>query len=208
MLRTRFFGRAEPLFVDPRGLRSAASLWSGAQMWVQLLRAHPHSPSVVVWQTDRLALLQLLVAALWDGRSLSIEATASGPWPDALCLDGGQVMHGGQAVCGLGDGGWPDLPGTPPLSPRDMLTTLPADGNVAVRGQQAGHGDLWLALGAPLSQPPSGLPATTVQTAPRTEVLAPFDLASLNTPDDVLNDALIPLLRSHEVWEHAALPAA
>ncbi|MFM2342222.1 MAG: hypothetical protein RLZZ592_1875 [Pseudomonadota bacterium] len=204
LLRTRLVGRAEPLFIDTDGLRSAASLWSGALVWAQLLRAHPDITGVVVWQTERLALMQLLVAALWDGRTVRIEATSRAPRPDAWCLDGRQVMHDGQAVCRLGDGGWPDLAGPARLSTLDMLAGAPMHGDLAVRDRQASHGDLWQDLGAPLgAQQPAPQPASGMQE-PRIEVLEPFDLAALATPHEVLNDALLPLLRCTEVWERQA----
>lgn len=209
LLRTRLVGRAEPLFVDASGLRSAASIWSGAQVWAQLLRAHPEGTRVVVRQAERLTLLQLLVAVLWDGRTLQVEAGATAPMPGAWCLDGRQVMHDGQAVCSLGDGGWPDLAGPARMSTLDMLAYAPAHGDIGVHGRQTSHGELWLALGAPLGQaPPAGPAAASPLPAPTSELLAPFDLASLATPHDVLNDALLPLLRCTEVWERAALPAA
>ena len=217
LLRSRLVGRAEPLFIDASGLRSAASIWSGAQVWAQLLRAHPDSTRVVVWQAERLALLQLLVAALWDGRTLQVEAPSRAPLPGAWCLDGRQVAYDGQTVCRLGDGGWPDLAGAARMSTLDMLAFAPAHGDIGVRGRQASHGDLWLALGAPLgaplgnqlsAQPAAVLPVPVPVPVPRSEVLAQFDLASLATPHDVLNDALLPLLRCTEVWERAALPTA
>ena len=209
LLRTRLAGRAEPLFIDASGLRSAASIWSGAQVWAQLLRAHPDSTRVVVWQAARLALLQLLVAALWDGRTLQLEVPPREPLPGAWCLDGRQVAHDGQAVCHLGDGGWPDLAGPARMSTLDMLAVAPAHGDIAVRGRQASHGDLWLALGAPLGNQLSARPSAALPVpVQRSEVLTHFDLATLATPHDVLNDALMPLLRCTEVWERAALPTA
>ena len=178
-------------------------------MWAQLLRAHPDSTRVVVWQAERLALLQLLVATLWDGRTLQVEAPSRAPLPGAWCLDGTQVAYDGQTVCCLGDGGWPDLAGPARMSTLDMLAFAPAHGEIAVRGRQASHGDLWLALGAPLGNQLSAHPAAVLpMPVPRSEVLAQFDLACLATPHDVLNDALLPLLRCTEVWERAALPAA
>jgi hypothetical protein len=198
-------------------LRSAASIWSGAQAWAQLLRAHPDSARVVVRQTERLALLQLLVAALWDGRTLQVDppssaselATSPAPWPDAWCLDGRQMAYEGQTVCHLGDGGWPDLAGPARISTLDMLTFAPAHGDIAVRNRHISHSDLWSALGAPLGQPLAAQPAAASPApAPRSEVLAPFDLTALATPHDVLNDTLLPLLRCTEVWERAALPTA
>lgn len=209
LLRARLVGRAEPLFIDASGLRSAASIWSGAQVWAQLLRAHPDNTCVVVWQAERLALLQLLVAALWDGRTLQVEAPSRAPLPGAWCLDGRQVAYDGQTVCCLGDGGWPDLAGPARMSTLDMLAFAPAHGDIAVRGRQASHGDLWLALGVLLGNQLSAQPAAVLPVpVPRSEVLAQFDLASLATPHDVLNDALLPLLRCTEVWERAALPTA
>jgi hypothetical protein len=207
LLRARLVGRAEPLFIDASCLRSAASIWSGAQVWAQLLRAHPDRTRVVVWQTERLALLQLLVAVLWDGRTLQIEAPSPAPLPGAWCLDGRRVLHDNQTVCHLGDGGWPDLVGPARMSILDMLAVAPAHGDIAVQGRLASHGDLWLALGAPLGHQPAAQPAAVLPVpVPRSEVLAHFDLAALATPHDVLNDALLPLLRSTEVWERAALP--
>jgi len=198
-----------PVFIDASGFRSAASIWSGAQVWTQLLRAHPASTRVVVWQAERLALMQLLVAALWDGRTLQVEATSRVPLSGAWSLDGRQVAHDGQTVCHLGDGGWPDLVGPARMSTLDMLAVAPAGGDIAVRGRQASHGDLWMELGAPLSnQLPARPTAVLPVSVPRSEVLAHFDLASLATPHDVLNDALLPLLRCTEVWERAALPTA
>lgn len=224
LLRTRFAGRAEPLFIDASGLRSAASIWSGAQVWAELLRSQPDSPCVVVWQAERLALLQLLVAALWDGRTLQVQAGSGArthpPVPGAWCLDGRHVAHDGQAVCRLGDGGWPDLAGPAGMSTLDMLAFAPAHGDIAVHGRQASHGDLWLALGAPLADQltarrllagagaGAGAGAAAPLPLPKSETLAPFELASLTTPDDVLNDALLPLLRCTEVWEREALPSA
>jgi hypothetical protein len=215
MLRTRLVGRGEPLFIDASGLHSAAAIWSGAKVWAELLRSQPDSPCVVVWQAERLALLQLLVAALWDGRTLQVQAASrtSVPAlvPGAWCLDGRHVAHDGQAVCRLGDGGWPDLPGPAGMSTLDMLTFAPAHGDIAVHGRQASHGDLWLALGAPLGDQPSArlAPGASVPSSlPKSEILAPFELGSLTTPQDVLNDALLPLLRCTEVWERGALPLA
>jgi hypothetical protein len=209
LLRARLVGRAEPVFIDASGFRSAASIWSGAQVWAQLLRAHPDRTRVVVWQAERLALVQLLVAALWDGRTLQVEAPSRAPWPGAWCLDGRQVTHDGQTVCRLGDGGWPDLVGPARMSTLDMLEAAPAHGDIVVRGRQASHGDLWMALGVPLSnQLPARSTAVSPVSVPRSEVLAHFDLASLATPHDVLNDALLPLLRCTEVWERAARPTA
>lgn len=207
LLRTRLVGRAEPLYVDTHGLRSAASIWSGAQVWAQLLRAHPDITSVVVWQAERLALVQLLVAALWDGRTLEIEAPSDGLRADTWCLDGRQLVRDGQPVCHISDGGWPHLECPDRLSILDMLAVAPAHGDIVVHGQQASHGDLWLALGAPLGHQLSSRANTAPQEPPPApEVLAQFDLACLATPQDVLNDALVPLLRSTEVWERAALP--
>lgn len=209
LLRARLHGRAEPLFVTAQGLRSAASLWSGAQVWAQLLRTQADGARVVVWQTERLALLQLLVAMLWDGRTLQIETAsgAAGPGEGVWCLDGRQVLHGGQTVCRVGDGGWPDLPGPTRMSPLDMLRFAPSSGEIGVLGRQISHGDLWLALGAPLG-PPRAEPTATALPASDGEpqVLTPFSLAGLRTPNDVMNDALLPLLRHGEVWEHEALP--
>jgi hypothetical protein len=215
LLRTRFAGRGEPLFVDANGLRSAASIWNGAQVWAQLLRSRPDSHCVVVRQAERLSLLQLLVAALWDGRTLQVQAgsgvSAGAPVPGAWCLDGRHVSHDGQAVCRLGDGGWPDLAGPAHMSTLEMLAFAPSHGDIAVDGRQASHGDLWLALGAPLADQ---LTARLVSGAvaplplPTSETLAPFELASLTTPHDVLNDALMPLLLCTEVWEREALPLA
>jgi hypothetical protein len=225
LLRTRFAGRGEPLFVDANGLRSAASIWNGAQVWAELLRSRPDSPCVVVRQAERLALLQLLVAALWDGRTLQVQASSSAPAPVSLsvsgtwCLDGRQVTHDGQPVCRLGDGGWPDLAGPASMSTLDMLAFAPVHGDIAVHDEQASHGDLWLALGAPLAdQLTARLAAAAAAAAavgaaapspfPTSETLAPFELASLTTPHDLLNDALLPLLRCTEVWEREALPFA
>lgn len=218
LLRTRLVGRAEPLFVDASGLRSAASIWNGAQAWAQLLRSQAQGARVVVRHTERLALLQLLVAALWDGRTLQVDDASQAPWPGAWCVDGRQVAFDGQPACRLGDGGWPDLNGPARISTLDMLAFAPAHGDLDVRGRQASHGDLWLAVGAPLAaqladQPtdlPTDQPAAgpaAVLPATRTEVLAPFDLCALATPHDVLNDALVPLLRCTEVWERTALSA-
>ena len=107
------------------------------------------------------------------------------------------MAHDGQTVCRLGDGGWPDLAGAARMSTLDMPAVAPA------------HGDLWLALGAPLGNQLSAQPAALLPVpVPRSEVLAQFDLACLATPHDVLNDALLPLLRCTEVWERAALPTA
>jgi hypothetical protein len=231
LLRTRFAGRAEPLFIDANGLRSAASIWNGAQVWAELLRSQPDSPCVVVWQAERLALLQLLVAALWDGRTLQVQASsrasasasARAPVPGAWCLDGRHVAHDGQTVCHLGNGGWPDLAGPAGMSTLDMLAFAPAHGDIGVHGRQASHAELWLALGAPLAdQPtarlatglaadaaaPSPLPLPLPLPLPKSEILAPFELGSLTTPQDVLNDALLPLLRCTEVWEREALTLA
>jgi hypothetical protein len=211
LLRTRFAGRGEPLFINANGLRSAASIWNGAQVWAELLRSQPDSDCVVVWQAERLALLQLLVAALWDGRTLQVQASSRehAPVPGTWCLDGRQVSHDGQAVCRLGNGGWPDLAGPAHMSTLDMLAYAPAHGNIAVHGQQASHADLWLALGAPLAdQVTARLAAAAAAPLPISEILAPFELASLTTPHDVLNDALMPLLRCTEVWEREALPLA
>ena len=219
LLRKRFAGRAEPLFIDGNGLRSAASIWNGAQVWAELLRSQPDSPRVVVWQAERLALLQLLVAALWDGRTLQLQAGLDSGWgagapvPGAWCLDGRQVAHDGRAVCRLGNGGWPDLAGPAGMSTLDMLAFAPAHGDIVVHGQRTSHGDLWLALGAPLGDEPTeqrvaGAAAALPSPSPKSETLAPFELASLTTPYDVLNDALLPLLRCTEVWEREALPLA
>ena len=145
----------------------------------------------------------------WDGRTLQVEAPSRAPLPGAWCLDGRQVAYDGQTVCCLGDGGWPDLAGPACMSTLDMLAFAPAHGEIAVRGRQASHGDLWLALGAPLGNQLSAHPAAVLRMpVPRSEVLAQFDLACLATPHDVLNDDLLPLLRCTEVWERAALPAA
>ena len=104
------------------------------------------------------------------------------------------MAYDGQTVCRLGDGRWPDLAGAARMSTLDMLAFASA------------HGDLWLALGAPLGNQLSAQPAAVLPVpVPRSEVLAQFDLA---TPHDVLNDALLPLLRCTEVWERAALPTA
>lgn len=209
LLRARLVGRAEPLFIGASGLRSAASIWSGAQVWAQLLRAQPDSTRVVVRQVERLALMQLLVAALWDGRTLQVEAGCRTPLPGAWCLDGRQLAYDGQTVCRLGDGGWPDLAGLARMSTLDMLAVAPAHGDIAVRGRQASHGDLWLALGAPLGDQLAAQTTAVLPVAvPRTEVLAHFDLVSLATPHDLLKDALLPLLRCTELWEHPALPTA
>jgi hypothetical protein len=213
LLRTRFAGRGEPLFIDANGLRSAASIWNGAQVWAQLLRSQPDSHCVVVWQAERLALLQLLVAALWDGRTLHVQAGsgARAPVPSTWCLDGMQVAHDGQAVCRLGNGGWPDLAGPAHMSTLDMLAYAPAHGDIAVYDQQASHGDLWLSLGASLGDQQSAKLAAQDAAPlpiPKSEVLEPFELASLTMPHDVLNDALLPLLRCTEVWEREALPLA
>jgi len=209
LLRARLVGRAEPLFIGAGGLRSAASIWSGAQVWAQLLRAHPDSTPVVVWQVERLALMQLLVAVLWDGRTLQLEAGSRAPLAGAWCLDGRQLAYDGQTVCRLGDGGWPDLAGLARMSILDMLAVAPAHGDMAVRGRYVSHGDLWLALGAPLGDQLAAQTAAVLPVAvPRTEVLAHFDLVSLATPHDVLKDALLPLLRCTEVWEQPALPTA
>jgi hypothetical protein len=213
LLRTRLTGRAEPLYIDSQGLRSAASLWSGVQVWAQLLRTQPDSTHVVVWRAERVALLQLLVAALWDGRTLVIEARpavdAPASFPSAWCLDGCQVLHGAQPICRLSEGGWPELAGTAPLSILEMLSFAPQAGDIAVREHANSHGDLWLALGAPLlTPPPAPLEAMLPETAPTTEVLAPWDLAALAAPHDVLGDTLLPLLRCAEVWERDALPPA
>ena len=209
LLRTRFAGRGEPLFIDASGLRSAASIWNGAQVWAELLRSQPDSHCVVVWRAERLALLQLLVAALWDGRTLQVQASSSAlaPVSEAWCLDGRQVSHDGQAVCRLGDGGWPDLAGPASMSTVDMLAFAPAHGDIAVDDQQASHADLWLALGASLGDQQSAKLAAE-DALPTSETLAPFQLASLTTPHAVLNDALLPLLRCTEVWEREALPLA
>lgn len=208
LLRSRLVGRAEPLYIGAGGLRSAASIWSGAQVWAQLLRSQPGGARVVVCQADRLALLQLLVAVLWDGRTLQVNAGPEAPLPFAWCLDGRQVEHDGQPICRLGDGGWPDLAGPARLSIRDMLTVAPEEGDIAVRGLHASHGDLWLALGAPLGHVPSATSSTGQrEPTPRSEVLAEFDLTALVTPQDLLNDALLPLLQCAEVWEQAALPS-
>lgn len=213
LLRTRFAGRGEPLFIDASGLRSAASIWNGAQVWAQLLRSQPDSPCVVVWQAERLALLQLLMAALWDGRTLRVQASsrahvpapASGAW----CLDSRQVWHDGQAVCRLGDGGWPDLPGPAGISTLDMLAFAPAHGDIVVHDRQTSHGELWLALGAPLGLQLTERPAAeAAPPLPKSEILTPFELGSMTTPHDVLNDALLPLLRCTEVWERGAQPLA
>lgn len=204
LLRTRLVGRAEPLFVDTNGLRSAASIWSGAQVWARLLRSQPEDTPVVVRQTDRLALLQLLVAALWDGRSLQID-TASATLADAAWqVDGREVLLDGQPVCLLGEGGWPDLAGPVRLSILEMLAFVPAHGDLCVQGERASHASLWLAAGQPLAR---ALSAQALAGAPQPahEVLAPFDMASLTTPQALLDDALLPLLRSTEVWETAAL---
>ena len=213
LLRTRFAGRGEPLFIDASGLRSAASIWNGAQVWAELLRSQPDSRCVVVWQAERLALLQLLMAALWDGRTLQVQAgsLAVAPAPGAWCLDGRQVAHDGQAVCCLGNGGWPDLAGPARMSTLDMLAFAPAHGDIAVLGQQASHGDLWLALGVPLADQQSAKLAAEDAAPvplPKSEVLERFELGSLATPHAVLNDALLPLLRCTEVWEREALPLA
>jgi hypothetical protein len=219
LLRTRFAGRGEPLFIDANGLRSAASIWNGAQVWAELLRSQPDSHCVVVWQAERLALLQLLVATLWDGRTLRVLASSRAhdpaPPPGTWCLDGRQVTHDGEGVCRLGNGGWPDLAGPAHMSTLDMLAFAPAHGDIAVDDQQASHGDLWLALGAPLGDQltarlAAGVAAATAAPSPlpKTAVLEPFELGSLTTPYDLLNDALLPLLRCAEVWEREALPFA
>jgi hypothetical protein len=213
LLRTRFAGRAEPLFIDASGLRSAASIWNGAQVWAELLRSQPDSPCIVVRQAERLALLQLLVAALWDGRTLHVLASSSAPAPaqGTWRLDGRQVSHDGLAVCRLGNGGWPDLAGPAGMSTLDMLAFAPAHGDIVVHDQQLSHGDLWLTLGAPLADQLTARLAAGVAAPlplPTSETLAPFELASLTTPHDVLNDALLPLLRCTEVWEREALRLA
>ena len=209
LLRTRLLGRAEPLFVDAGGLRSAASLWSGAQRWAQLLRSRADHHRVLVRQADRLALLQVLVAVLWDGRVLQIEMGGAAVAPGDWCLDGQQVAWDGQAMCDLHDGGWPDLAGPATLSALDMLAHAPAHGAIAVGDQQVSHADLWQDHGAPLGTPPRTRSVVApVGQVPDLVVLEAFDLAALTTPHAVLNDLLLPLLRCTEVWERAAWPAA
>lgn len=201
LLRSRLHGRAEPLLVEVGGLRSAASLWSGAQVWVQLLRTRPDVLRVRVCRAERLALLQLLVAVLWDGRTLEIEPNVDVSSSGAWSLDGRQVMHDDQTVCLLGDGGWPDLMGSASLSVLDMLAAAPMRGDIVVRGRRADHGALWLTLSVP---PGAVLPTSEAGAV----VLPDFDLAALATPHDLLNDALVPLLHFTEVWECAAWPTA
>jgi hypothetical protein len=99
------------------------------------------------------------------------------------------------------------------MSTLDMVAFAPAHGDILVHDQQLSHGDLWLALGAPLADQltarlAAGAAAPSPLPLPTFETLAPFDLGSLTTPHDVLNDALLPLLRCTEVWEREALPLA
>lgn len=172
-------------------------------MWVQLLRAYPSDTPVVVQQIERVALLQLLVAVLWDGRPLTLDGASGTGGPGCLCVAGRQVVYDGKTVSGLSDGGWPELPGPERMSILEMLAFVPADGDIAVRGRHASHANLWLTSGFPLGDQ---LSAWTISGAPTPggEVLLPFDLSLLTTPQEVLNDALLPLLRSAEVWDGSA----
>lgn len=119
VIHARFANRAEPVLVVPGGIRSAASLWSGARLWVHAFRAEPHRRCVIVqpWTSEELAV-QLLMAVLWLGLDLHVVAAPSDRRGVAL-LDPGSCWyvdepshpwHGvpvGAGQLAVEPGGWP-----------------------------------------------------------------------------------------------------
>lgn len=65
---------ATPVVLFPESVRSAASLWSGTRAWTHQLRAAGIGAGDTVWSALPVgeALLQLLLACLWDGVSLEL----------------------------------------------------------------------------------------------------------------------------------------
>lgn len=75
VLYRRLANNATPVVQFPDAVRSAASLWAGARAWTQALRAAGMPPGHVVMGALPAgpALLQLLVACLWDGLTLVLQ---------------------------------------------------------------------------------------------------------------------------------------
>lgn len=65
---------ATPVVVFPESVRSAASLWSGTRAWTHQLRAAGIGAGDTVWSVLPVgeALLQVLLACLWEGVSLML----------------------------------------------------------------------------------------------------------------------------------------
>lgn len=119
-LYVRLAGRATPVVQFAEGVRSAASLWAGAREWTQALRTSGMRAAdvIVCALPSGPAVLQLLIASLWDGYSLVLYPSAFSD----LALDDAADAHQARLVvhdrAGLSghtrwrhrpaDGGWPD----------------------------------------------------------------------------------------------------
>lgn len=75
VLHARLAGNATPVVQFPDTVQSAASLWAGARAWTHALRAGGMVPGHVIVSALPAgpALLQLLVACLWDGYGLLLQ---------------------------------------------------------------------------------------------------------------------------------------
>lgn len=74
LLHRRLAGQATPVVSFPDGVRSAASLWAGTRQWTHALRAAGvrDGQRVMAALPGDAALLQLLLACLWDGLDLVV----------------------------------------------------------------------------------------------------------------------------------------
>ncbi len=136
---------ATPVVLFPNGVRSAASLWAGTREWTRAFRSAGVEAGQVVASVLPTgdALLQLLIACLWDDLSLLLlDAEAS---PHALRQQ--VVAHEVRLLIGAADralpldepwcirpatGGWPE-PGAA-LPVRHAPRTGPLTGGAGVRG--------------------------------------------------------------------------
>lgn len=141
---------ATPVVLFPASVRSAASLWSGTRAWTHQLRAAGIGAGDTVWSALPVgeAVLQLLLACLWDGVSLMLlqPDLLEGGELDALRLveqaDGALLLL---PECGAlsptwvhapAAGGWPS--DDRPLTRRQRVSTVPEvreDPFVGVRGE-------------------------------------------------------------------------
>lgn len=197
-LHARFAGRAEPVLVGPDGLRSAASLWSGARAWTALFRSGHAAWPVHLVHPDRLLALQVLMATLWDARPLFVSASPRDEPAVGWTVVDGRVRLGPREVGAVARGGWPvaelAVATEAGLAGAGRETHVPAI--VQVAAARRTHADLWSLVAADGRGPERAHPI----------LLPAFDPRVLDTPEALLQATLLPLLLADEV--HADVPRA
>lgn len=181
------------MLVMPSGVRSAASLWSGARLWTAHFRADPTRRTVVcTWPHAELGI-QLLIAVLWDGLDL------------VLCASDAEFR---QLVAEYGAAAWKILSDAAEADDAGGLVAHPSGWPMQSIEPAAGHGadadtpaSTFIAGG---TRQPSGAWATRLRAlaaAPR-EATGRLELPPPGVVDgDALMRAyLLPLFVADEVW--------